>query len=212
MWKYIKKSSRNFPKHPASLSATPGPSCFSGCMAVLMLRAHVSSPHHSLCYWLLGPHAGARPGRGSRGWGVNPTQGHANPPPWPRAHALMARVSLGLAELPGGKWAWVSGGQPWGHSGVTREVAQVMSGSVASQDLQWPGQQEKLLQSLSGEMQEAELGTSFLPTAQHPHHPSWQLGAGPLVGDWQGVGWLLNPCAVRPGVWQWRQPRRLFLD
>lgn len=79
--------------------------------------------------------------------------------------------------------------------------------SVASQDLRWPEQQEKSLQSLSGEMQEAELGTSFLPTARHPPHPSWQLGAGPLVGGWQGVGWLPDPCAMRPGVWEWRQPR-----
>lgn len=71
VWKYIKKSSRNFSKHSVSLSAVAGPSCFFGRAAVLLLRARVSSlpcpepPHHSLCYWLLGPHAGAWPGRGS---------------------------------------------------------------------------------------------------------------------------------------------------
>lgn len=84
--------------------------------------------------------------------GANPTWGCANPLPWPRAHALMAHVPLGLAQLPDGQWAQVSGGQSWGDLGVTREVAQVKSIwipatiLVASQDLWWPGQQEKLSQ------------------------------------------------------------------
>lgn len=136
--------------------------------------------------------------------GTNPTWGRANPLPWPHAHALMARVPLGLAQLSGGQWAHVSGGQSWGdprpggHQGggsgevhldsshylgsisgplVARAAGEVVAGSVM-------------------EMQEAELGTSFLPMAQHPHCPSWQLGAGPLAWEWGGCQ---TPCAVRPG-------------
>lgn len=44
-----------------------------------------------------------------------------------------------------------------------------------------------------GEMQEAELGTSFLPMAQHPHCPSWQWGAGPPVQGLAGSGVAAGP-------------------
>lgn len=43
------------------------------------------------------------------------------------------------------------------------------------------------------ETQEAELGTSFLPMAQPPHCPSWQLGAGPPAWGLAGGGVAARP-------------------
>lgn len=143
VWKHIKKSSRNFPKHRFLVSHG---------WPFLFLRARVPSPEHGLCPRAPRLEPGQEEAAGAEG-----DKSHlecANPPPWP-LHALMARVPLGLAQLPGGQWAQVSGGQPWGGPGVTREVAQVMSIwipatiSGASQDLWWSGQQEKS-QGLSG--------------------------------------------------------------
>lgn len=130
MWKYIKKSGRNFPKHPVSLSAVAGPSCFSGCAAILLLGAHVSSqpcpePHTTASVtgcWAPMLEPGQEEAAGGEGDKSHP--GTCKPP---CAHTLMACVPLGLAQLPGGQWAQVSGGQPWGDPGITREVVQVMS-------------------------------------------------------------------------------------
>lgn len=181
MWKYIKKSSRNFLNTLFSLSAAAGPSCFSGCMAMLVLVACIPSPQHSLCPWAPRLEPGQEEAAGAEGDKSHPE--HANSPPWPRAHALMAHVPLSLAQLPGGQWAWVSGKQSWRDPGVSREVAQVMSIwipatiSGASQDLWWPGQQEKS-QSLLGRCRRQSWGQASFSWHSTP---SWQVGAGPLA-------------------------------
>lgn len=169
-------------------------------MAVLLLVARVSSLpcpgalHHGLCYWQLGPPCWSQARkRQLQVRGTNPTQGRANPPPWPRARALMARVPLGLAQLPGGQRARVSGGQPGGdprsHQGGGSGDIHLDSshhlGSIPGPPV--AGAAGEVVAASVREMQEAELGMSFLPMAQHPHRPSRQRGAGPPVLAGSGV-------------------------
>lgn len=107
MWKYIKKSSRNFLKHPVFLVSCSWPFLF------LWVRGHAGAcSSYSLPTAQplpLGPQLepGQEEAAGAEGDKFYPE--HANSPPWPHAHALMAHVPLSLAQLPGGQWAWVSG-------------------------------------------------------------------------------------------------------
>lgn len=58
-------------------------------------------------------------------------------------------------------------------------------------------------------MQEAELGLSFFPMAQHPHHPSWVQG--PPARGLEGVGWLPDPlCSEARGLAVEKTPGFVF--
>lgn len=86
-----------------------------------------------------------------------------------------------------------------GTPGVTREVAQVMSIwipatiSVASQDLRWPGQQEKLSQGPWGRCRRQSWGRASFPWHSIPIAPVGSGVQDPRCGGWRGVGWLLAP-------------------
>lgn len=69
--------------------------------------------------------------------------------------------------------------------------------SGASQDLWWPGQQEKS-QSLSGRCRRQSWGQASFPWHSTP---SWQLGAGPLAWGLEGSGVAARPlCSEARGL------------